>query len=53
MASISSWPQYVNSFQPEQNGDHFADDIFMYISLTENLKNVLGISLKLEGLIDK
>ena len=44
----------VNSAPPEQNGCHFADDIFMCIFLKENVKISIKISLKFvtEGPID-
>ena len=36
----------VNSSSPGQNGHHFADDIFKRISLNENVRFFIRISLK-------
>ena len=43
----------VNTLRPRQNGRNFADDIFKYVSLNENLWISIPIPLKLvpEGLI--
>ena len=36
----------VNTLRPKQNGHHFADDIFKYIFLNENVLISIKISLK-------
>ena len=36
----------VNTLRPRQNGRHFADDIFKYIFLNENIWILIKISLK-------
>ena len=36
----------INSLRPRQNGRHFADDIFKYIFLNENVWTPIKISLK-------
>ena len=36
----------VNTLRPRQNGRHFADDIFKWISLNENVWILIKISLK-------
>ena len=43
-----------NTLRPRQNGRHFADDIFKYIFLSENVWIPIEISLKFvpKGLID-
>ena len=38
--------QNINSSLPEQNGCHFADDIFKHIFLNENVKISIKIALK-------
>ena len=38
--------QGVNTLRPGQDGRHFADDIFKYIFLNENIWIVINISLK-------
>ena len=45
---------FINSFPHGQNGRHFADDIFRGIFLSENVCNLIKISLKfvLKGPID-
>ena len=35
-----------NTLRPRQNGRHFADDIFKYIFLNENVWIIIKISLK-------
>ena len=37
---------YVNTLRPIQNGRHFADDVFKYIFLNENVWILIKISLK-------
>ena len=39
-------PQQVNTLRPRQNGRHFADDIFKWIFLNENVRISIKISLK-------
>ena len=39
-------PMPVNTLRPRQNERHFADDIFKYISLNENVWIPIKISLK-------
>ena len=39
-------PQCVNTLRQRQNGRHFADDIFKYIFLNENVWILIKISLK-------
>ena len=39
-------PQWVNTMRPRQNGHHFADTIFKWIFLNENVCILLWISLK-------
>ena len=36
----------INSFPPEQNGRHFADDIFIRILVNEKFSILIKISLK-------
>ena len=36
----------MNTFRPRQNGRYFADDIFKYIFLNENVWMLIKISLK-------
>ena len=36
----------INTLRPRQNGRHFPDDIFKWISLNENVWNSINISLK-------
>ena len=38
-------PQWVNTLRPRQNGRHFADNIFKYIFLNENVWIPIKISL--------
>ena len=42
------WPDFadINSLRPKWNGCHFADDIFKYILLNENVLISIKISLK-------
>ena len=37
---------HVNTLRPSQNGSHFADDIFKWIFLNENIQISMNISLK-------
>ena len=39
-------PQCVNSFRPEQNGRHFADDIFRCIFVNETFCSLIKIPLR-------
>ena len=41
-----SWIELLNILRPRQNGRHFADDIFKYIFLNENVWIPIKISLK-------
>ena len=41
-----TWPQWVNTLRPRQNGRHFADDTFKRIFLDENIRISIKISLK-------
>ena len=34
---VTSWPQWVNTLRPTQNGRHFADDTFKCVFLNENI----------------
>ena len=43
---ISVWPLVLNTLRPRQNGRHFPDDIFKWISLNENVWISIKISLK-------
>ena len=45
---------FINSSPPEQNGRHFADDIFKRIFLNEKVRILITISLRfvLKGLND-
>ena len=45
---------FLNTLRPRQNGHHFADDIFKYIFLNENVWIPITISLKFvaKGLVD-
>ena len=40
------WPEWFNTLRPRQNGRHFADDIFKWIFLNENVWTSIKISLK-------
>ena len=40
------WPREFNTLRPRQDGRHFADDIFKYIFLNENVWFPIKISLK-------
>ena len=40
------WPEWFNTLRPRQNGRHFADDIFKWIFLNENVWTSIIISLK-------
>ena len=37
---------YFNTLRPKQNGRHFADDVFKYVFLNENIWISINISLK-------
>ena len=41
-----TWPQWVNTLRPRQNGRHFPHDIFKWIFLNENVWILINISLK-------
>ena len=46
---LCAWTHFTNMFnslRPRQNGRHFADDIFIYIFLNENIWISIKISLK-------
>ena len=43
---FTHWPEWINTLRPRQNGRHFADDIFKWIFLTENVWILINISLK-------
>ena len=40
------WFMWLNTLRPRQNGHHFADDTFKRISLNENVRISIKISLK-------
>ena len=40
------WGDHINTLKQRQNGRHFADDIFKYIILNENIWIAINISLK-------
>ena len=42
-----TWPQWVNTWRPEQNGRHFADNIFKCIFLNENF--IISMNMCPEG----
>ena len=44
--SDTMWHQWGNTLRPKQNGRHFADDIFKWIFLNENVWIPIKISLK-------
>ena len=46
--SIQSYYLGLNTLRPRQNGRHFADDIFKFIFVNENIWNSLKISLSLK-----
>ena len=41
-----TWPQWVNTLRPRQNGRHFPDNIFIFIFLNEDVRVLIEISLK-------
>ena len=43
---IHTWPQWVNTLRPRQDGRHYPDDIFKCIFLNENVWISIEISLK-------
>ena len=45
-ASNSQHAKFVNTLRPRQNGRHLPDDIFKCISLNENVRISIEISLK-------
>ena len=44
--SMASLGHNELTYRPRRNGRHFADNIFKYISLTENVFNLIQISLE-------
>ena len=44
---LMQWPSaYINTLKMRQSDRHFADNVFKCISLNENLRNVIQVSLK-------
>ena len=41
-----TWPQWVNTLRPRQNGRHFADNTFNRIFVNENVRILIKFSLK-------
>ena len=54
MPHVVTWPLGVNTLRPRQNGLRFADDVFKYVFLNENVWILIKISLKFvpKGLIN-